>query len=127
MHKHVGAALAVCLYIALSAWIVNAVGRAHRETIKELVPGEVNRTESSRDVVAAASTASRQSPPNRPPSPPSPPSIAATPSQIPASTGQSFAPARTEVPPTVAMATKPDTRSRAGDIAFDSGHEAGRE
>src|SRR5262249_32835442 len=56
----------------------------------------------------AASAASRQAPPNLPPPPPSPPSIAATPAQIPASTGQSSAPARSELPPTVAMATKPD-------------------
>ena len=66
MPKHVGAALAASLYIALSAWIVDAVGRAHRETIKEPVSGEVHRTESSRDVVAAASAASWQSPPEPP-------------------------------------------------------------
>ena len=53
MPKHLGAAIAACLYVALSAWLVGTVGKAHRDGLKPAVSPTPPRPEPSRDAASA--------------------------------------------------------------------------
>jgi Zn-dependent protease with chaperone function len=59
MLKHAGAAIAACLYVALSAWLVEAVGKAHRDALKAAVAEASAKAASS----TGAATAEQPPPP----------------------------------------------------------------
>ena len=60
MPRHLGAAIAACLYIAVSAWLVGTVGRAHREMLEA---GGLTGSQSR--AVPGKRRAAREEPPRR--------------------------------------------------------------
>lgn len=110
MIKHAGAAIAACLYIAMSAWLVGAVGRAYREREmpKAPVPDAPTPPESRGETVALAKPAPVPTPRELPAPTPSIPS--ARPPEL----------AKAEPQPAPAIVPAPTSASEASSVRNNS-------